>query len=81
LNRYDKDGRIAPLLAAALVVLEVSLMAYDVYDAIDTITDPEADSTDVLLSLGGLAGGTAAPGGGYGKMAKVTRGIWKTSQQ
>lgn len=75
LGRYDRDGRNPLLLAAAAVVLEVAFMAYDVYDAMDTITDPESDSTDILLSLGGVAAGGILPFGGYGKVSKGTRHV------
>jgi RHS repeat-associated protein len=70
-SHYDNDGRIAPLLIA-YVIFEIVMTAWDLYDAIDTITDPDADLRDVLFSTGGLAAGAVLPGGGYGKIADAT---------
>jgi RHS repeat-associated protein len=69
-NRYDRDGRFAPLLVVLYVIVEISLSSYDLYDAIDTITDPEASLGDKLLSAGGFVIGGVAPGGGYGVAGK-----------
>ncbi len=64
LNHYDTHGH-SPLLIAAVLVLEVGLAALDTYELYDTLTDPEATTNEKLLTAGGFALGTAAPGGGY----------------
>jgi hypothetical protein len=76
LNRYDKDGRIAPLLLALWLVAEISLQAYDTWILYDTLADPEASVGDKVLTAAGFAASAVLPGGGYGAGARATtRGV------
>jgi len=76
-NRSDANGHIIPALIAAYVVVEFALSAYDTYDAISTIADPEASATDKFISGGGLVLGAVLPGAGYGVGTKAAvAGKW-----
>ena len=52
-------------LGIAWATAEVALTAYDVYDVITTISDPDASGRDKALTIGGALLGVVAPGGGY----------------
>ncbi len=64
----DPDGR-CPWCVVWLVV-EVGFAIYDAYDAGSTIIDPNASTSDKILSGGGFLLGTVLPGGGYGTIGK-----------
>jgi RHS repeat-associated protein len=70
----DPDGQVAfvPILLGIYAVAEFAISAYDSYDAVKTIADPNASTKDKVLSVAGLAIGMLAPGGGYGAGAKQT---------
>ncbi len=71
----DKNGEFlfipAAYLTGAWALAELGFTAYDVYDTVQTLNDKNSTNSDIGLSLGGLALGTIAPGGGYGKAGKV----------
>jgi RHS repeat-associated protein len=71
-NYTDPSGNIP---AAIPVIIEGGSTAYDVYYTYSTLTDKCSDNIDKYLSGGGFALGVILPGGGYGKAAKITRGI------
>ena len=62
----DPDGEFAVIAAIALAyaVFEVASTTYDVYDAVTTVSDPNASIFDKGISVGGLAAGVFLPGPG-----------------
>ncbi len=94
-NLYDPTGQwyqyaiqllraAVPYLRSALVIgAEAGFTAVDVHDYAKTVSNPNATSSDVLISQAALVTGLATPGGGYSKadnVAKVTGGM-STSKQ
>jgi RHS repeat-associated protein len=77
-QRYvDGDGR-AIQLAAAWAVAETLGTAYDVYDAVTTLIDPNASVQEKSLSASGVLLGALLPGAGYGATAKaILKGVDK----
>jgi RHS repeat-associated protein len=79
-NKSDPNGHFIPVVAAAVAIwggIEIGLSVYDVIDAVRTVFDPEASTADKVMSVGGVALGTVAPGAGYGVGAKTASKIGK----
>ena len=65
----DPDGN-CPLCLVWLIA-EVAMTAYDIYDAGSTLTDPNASTTDKVVTLTGVFIGGALPGAGYGTAGRT----------
>jgi RHS repeat-associated protein len=78
-NRADPDGRIAPVVIAGLVALwgavEVGLTVTDVVDFVEGLADPNVSALESTVGGGLLAAGILLPGGGYGKIDDVCKGL------
>ncbi len=74
-NWVDPTGEIAfvPAILAVWAVVEVGLTLYDIYNTADTLLDPCVSAGEKLTTVGGLALGAIAPGGGYSAAGKVSR--------
>jgi len=66
----DPNGQ-HPLLAAAWLVAEVGLTAYDIYDTGRTLADPNASAGEKALSVGLTVAGIVGPGAGYNAARKL----------
>ncbi|TJZ83095.1 RHS repeat-associated core domain-containing protein [Paracoccus hibiscisoli] len=66
----DLDGNVPVLVywgaLGAWTLVEAGLSAYDTYDVASTLSDPNASTSDKLISAAGFGVGIVAPGGGYG---------------
>jgi RHS repeat-associated protein len=80
-NNRDPSGQVVPLIVGGLLLayaaVEIGLSIYDVYDTVDTLTDPERDTLDKIIAGGGLVVGAFCPGGGYGTIGKKGRQFLK----
>ena len=78
-NRADPDGRIAPVVIAGLVAVwgavEVGLTVSDVVDFLEGLADPNVSALESAVGGGLLAAGVLLPGGGYGKIDDVCKGL------
>jgi RHS repeat-associated protein len=67
----DRNGEHPAAVVGFVAAVEIGSTAYDVYDTVTTVTDPQESGFNKILSGGGLALGISAPLGGYGKIAKI----------
>jgi RHS repeat-associated protein len=69
INLSDPNGHCpmcVAAVAAAAAVIEVALSAWDAYNAVETVANPNASGAEKVAAVVGAAAGIAAPGGGYG---------------
>ena len=76
INLSDPSGE-CPFCLVAWAVVEVGLAIYDAYDAGSTILDPEASTTEKIVSGGGFIAGALLPGGGYSAVDDIVEGAVK----
>ncbi len=83
INFVDPDGAIAipAILGGIWAAIEFGLLIYDIYEMLDTLTNPCSSTTDKLLSVGGVIASGVLPGGGYGTGAKLVHGNSRWSQR
>lgn len=76
----DPRGDIAflPALFWAWGAIEAGLTAYDVYETVDTLSNPCSSDFAKGTSVLGLAAGFILPGGGYGTAAKTP--LWTSTK-
>ena len=67
----DPNGEFPWLVIWAAV--EIGLAIYDAYDAGTTIADPNASTSDKIISGAGFLIGVMMPGGGYGVTCKMVK--------
>lgn len=79
INLFDPNGEFLPLLAAALLVLEVSLSIADILACIDTLIDPCRSKLEAAAICALAALGVVVPGGGYGLAGSMFFQFFKTS--
>jgi hypothetical protein len=82
LKYVDPDGK-APVavLGAAWGLAELGLIAYDIYDTVGVLIDPEATTTRKAVAVGLTVVGAATIGGGYTRLGgRITGTITKFAE-
>jgi RHS repeat-associated protein len=67
----DRNGEHPAAVVVVVAAVETGFTAYDTYDTVTTLLDPQESGFNKILSSGGFVLGVVAPGGGYGKISKI----------